>query len=332
MQRVLQYNNQIPLFTGTVQNISYLNIARDLSRINSKNEEITTRDGHVYGYLCRFTVEAGSAGTAFSLYTAPNTWKMRNSFRKFHAYRQMMFDNIGAEGNEIGRYGKTMRPLLDTGMPSDDSRTLTAFTADSTHQSPFVPYSAGEWSYTQLATTPLNTDRTDNLDPAGPQITWADAFYLKICEENEFDVGGTDHFSGLYSKVGMIHSYNIDRQEVVTPGIDPATGEPVEPGTIIDGPSNPLAAIRATGNRAGGEVIELIKDQELELPPYDIEDNGNSIDTPMQALVQVPTTAGTKSFTAFVPAGLARLYVNNTDNASRIEVEVLDKILCKDMA
>jgi hypothetical protein len=247
---------------------------------------------------------------------------MRNSFRKFHAYRQMMFDNIGVEGNEIGRYGKTMRPLLDTGMATDDSKTLTAFTADSTHQSPFVPYSAGEWSYTQLATTPLNTDRVDSLDPAGPMISWADAFYLKICEENEFDQSGTADFSGLYSKVGMIHSYNLDRMEVVTP----------DAGEILDGPSNPLAAIRSEGNRAAGEVIELIKDQELEEPPYDIADNGNSIDTPMQALVQVPTTAGTKSFTAFVPAGLARLYVDNTDSASRIEVEVLDKILCKDMA
>ena len=331
MQRVLQYNNQIPLFTGTVQNISYLNIARDLSRINSKNEEITTRDGHVYGYLCRFTVEAGSAGTAFSLYTAPNTWKMRNAFRKFHAYRQMMFDNIGVEGNEMGRYGKTMRPLLDTGMADDDSKTLTAFTADSTHQSPFVTYSGGDWSYTQLATTPLNTDEAAPL-LADPRIIWADAFHLKICEENEFDIPGSDASSGLYSKVGMIHSYNIDRQEVVTPGIDPATGEPVEPGQVIEGPANPLAAIRATGNRAGGEVLELVKEQELELPPYDLDDNGNSIDTPMQALVQVPTTAGTKSFTAFVPAGLARLYVDNIDNASRIEVEVLDKILCKDMA
>jgi len=29
----------------------YLNLARDLSRINSKNEEVTTRDGHVYGYM-----------------------------------------------------------------------------------------------------------------------------------------------------------------------------------------------------------------------------------------------------------------------------------------
>ena len=142
-------------------------------------------------------------------------------------------------------------------MAENDSKTLTAFTPDSSHlPANSVNYDVGEWSYTQLATTPLNTDRPDNLDPAGPSIDWADAFYLKICEENEFDDAGTAHYSGLYTKVGMIHSYNLDRMEVVTPGAD----------EILDGPSNPLAAIRSEGNRAAGEVLELVKDQELEEP------------------------------------------------------------------
>jgi hypothetical protein len=101
---------------------------------------------------------------------------------------------------------------------------------------------------------------------------------------------------------------------------------------VIDGPSNPLAAIRATGNRAAGEVIDLVQDQELEAPPYDLADDGDSIYAPLQALAQVPTTGGSRSFTAFLPAGLARMYISSTDAASTIEVEVLDKILCKDMA
>lgn len=319
MQRKLQYANSL---NDTTEDIVYFNIARDLSRINSKNEEVTTRDGHVFGYLCRFTVKAGAAGTEYTLYSAPNTWKMRNAFRKFHAYRQMMFDNIGIEGDEIGRYGKTIRPLLDSGMAADDSKTLVPFTVNSSHGvGSVVYYDAGEWSYTQLATTPLNTDTAAAL-LADPRIIWADAFNLKICEENELDIPGTTESSGIYSNVGMIHSYNLDRMEVVTPGAD----------EILDGPSNPLAAIRSEGNRAAGEVLEIVKDQELETPPYDLADNGDSIYAPMQALAQVPTTGGTRSFTAFLPAGLARMYVSETDHLSTIEVEVLDKILCKDMA
>jgi hypothetical protein len=326
MQRTLQYINRDQQQEPAILQTSYLNVARDLSRLNSKNEEVTTRDGHVYGYLCRFKMIT-VGGTGISMYTAPNTWKMRNAFRKFHAYRDMMFDNAGIEGDEMGRYGKTIRPLLDTAHKSDGTNTLVPYTADSGALDPSsseIYYDEGEWTYTQLATTPLNTDRTDELDPVTPKISWADAFNLKICELNEFDEAGDADFSGLYSKVGMIHSYNLDRMEVLTP--DATTSE------VLETPSNPLAALRATGNRATGEVLDIAVEQESELPPYDQADDGNSIWTPLVSLTSTPTTGGTVSWTAFLPAGLARIVFDTEDVQGVIEVEVLDKILCKDMA
>ena len=118
-------------------------------------------------------------------------------------------------------------------------------------------------------------------------------------------------------------SYNLDRMEVSTPSLV---------DTIANTPSNPLAALRSSGNQAAGAVLEIAVDQEIETPPYDLADDGNSINTPIAALGVLPTTGGTVSFTAFVPAGVCRLYTNNDDNAAIIEVEVIDKILCKDMA
>ncbi len=298
--------------------INYLNIARDLSEINSRNEEITTRDGHVYGYICRFKFQA-SEGDAVSLYTAPNTWKMMNSFRKFHAYRNHMFAEAGIEGGEMGRYGRTMRPLLDSGQNVNGSNTLTAFTADSTHTaSGKVDYDQGSWEFTQLATTPIfETGATTST-----LGTWADAFHLQICEENEFSVNPTDNSSGMYTRVGMIHSYNLDRMEIVTP--DNSTSE------VLASPSSPLAALRASGNQATGEVIDLAAEQESELPPYDQKDNGTSIFTPLSNLSVTPSTGGTVSFTAFLPAGLGRIYTA-TGTSWLLDVEVLEKVLCKDM-
>ena len=161
MQRTLQYTNIIPGGT-TVLDRSYINIARDLSRMNSKNEEITTRDGHVFGYLCRFKIQA-SAASAWSAYTAPNTWKMRNAFRKFHAYRDMMFENAGVEGEEMGKYGKTMRPLLDINHKKDSSNTIDPFAVKSDHTTA-ITYDKGEWTYTELATTPIYTIATKPSD------------------------------------------------------------------------------------------------------------------------------------------------------------------------
>jgi hypothetical protein len=299
--------------------IQYVNVARDLARYNSKNEEVTDREGHVYGYLCKFKFQT-TEGVAVSLYTAPNTWKMRNAFRKFHAYRNHMFAEAGIEGGEMGRYGKTIRPLLDTGHKSNDSNTLTPFTSFSDQSAANkVDYDQGDWSYTRLATTPIfKTTAT----PTNPTLDWADDFNLMICEENVLSTPATDQSSGLFSQVGMIHSYNLDRMEIVTPD---ATGD-----EVLATPANPLAALRAAGNQAAGQVLELAVMQESEEPPYDLADNGNSINTPLASLGVTPSTGGTVSFTAFLPAGLGRLYTDS-QAGYLLDIQVIDKILCKDM-
>jgi hypothetical protein len=302
MENSLIYGSLGNLAAGT----RYLNVARDLSRINSKNEEVTSRDGHVFGYMCEFTVTGGSV----ALYRAPNSWKMRNAFRKFHAYRDMMFDNVGVEGNEMGRYGKTMRPYLDIGHQSGTElipQTYTSALADKL-------LDGGEWTYSELATTPIFTDAA--VVDVG--TAWADAFNLHICEENQV-VDESSRQSGYYTSVGMIHSYNLDRMEVVTPTTE-----------ILAGPTNPLAALIATGNQAAGEVIEIAKEQELETPPYDIVDNGDSIETIGGAVVTTTSEFSTLRFNAFLPAGLARLTLGGSPGA--LTVKVIAKVLCKEMA
>ena len=199
-----------------------------------------------------------AASTSLTLSTAPNTWKMRNSFRKFHAYRNMMFDNAGVEGDEMGRYGKTIRPLLDINHRGSNADTLVPATTSSNitpgSVGDEVYFNNGEWSYTQLATTPIFGE---GPRPTTSTETWADAFNLHICEENVADVPPSDSASGTYISVGMIHSYNLDRMEVVTPTAD----------EVLASPSNPLAALRSSGNQAAGEILDIAIDQELETPP-----------------------------------------------------------------
>ena len=291
---------------------AYLNIARDLSRVNSKNEEITTRDGHVFGYL----VDVKVTGSSIAAYRAPNSWKMRNSFRKFHAYRDLMFENAGVEGDEKGRYGKTIRPYLDAGhKPGTEALCQTFTSADSDYV-----FDGGEWTYTQLATTPIFG--------AGPRPSltsepWADAFPLHICEENLEDIAPSDEASGTYESVGMIHSYNLDRMEVVTPlAVD-----------ALASPTNPLAALRATGNQATGEVLDIVIDQEMEEPPYHQDDNGDSIQTVQAGFGANTSEFPTVRFQTFVPAGLMRVITTASASSAVVcEVTVLGKVLCKDMA
>jgi len=307
------------LYYGGIGNgVNYLNLCRDLSWLNSKNEECTTRDGHVYGYLVDITI---TSDTTLSLgcFTAPNTWKMRNAFRKWHAYRDGMFKDAGITKREMGRYGRTIRPYLDDDMASGSILRPAADT------------SQGVWTYTTMASTPGWSDVGVGTE-SKPIV---DTFYLNVCDAN---VVSTTSAQGVqfYTAAGMIHSYNLDRMEVVTP-VD---------GETVEGPNNPLAMIRFTG-AAGGQVMEIAEDQEEEATPYDIADDGDSVDTLVKGLatLSIPTvwdsaeeeqvdqsgffrTVSIKN--VFCPAGL--LAISSTASAANtgILITVKGKWECKD--
>jgi hypothetical protein len=247
-------------------------------------------------------------------YGAPNSWKMRNSFRKFHAYRDLMFEHSGITEDEKGRYGKTMRPYLDTAHISGTE--LTPFTIDSGNNA--VLFDGGEWTYSQFATVPLY--EAGGVDMKDSTLVVADSWPVHICEANVND-DVEDKTGGTYSSVGMIHSYNLDRQDVVTPAAD----------NVVEGPANPLAALIASGNQATGEILNIAEDQELELPPYDQTDDGESIATVVQAYGINRTTGGTVSMNVFAPAGIIRL-LSSAAASVAIEATVLGEVLCKDTA
>ena len=84
------------LLYGTTLNrgdVYFMNLVKDLSWINSRNHQHTDNDGHVIGYWIDLTISLDEAAT-FTLATAPNTWKMRNSFRKFHAHRDRDWETV----------------------------------------------------------------------------------------------------------------------------------------------------------------------------------------------------------------------------------------------
>jgi hypothetical protein len=275
------------VYSQLASGVQYINLARDLSWMNSRNHEHTDRDGHVVGYLCNIKVH-GTVSNTLTVGIAPNTWKMRNAFRKWHAYRNLMFTEAGVTESEKGRYGKTIRPFLDQSMKSGTIKDPVGW--DLTKQSQ-------EWSYTQIAAAPgfgTGATGTNSEDIV-------DVYELNICGVNQVSSTASTTGAQYYSSVGMIHSYNQDRQEVVTPTVDSET---------IEGQNNPLALLRQGGSVSGGEVMDIVEDQELEKPPYDITDNGWSTQLAISDITQVnPGYDGNNSIpvlrtmTCFVPAG-----------------------------
>ena len=110
-------------YGATTSGNKFYNIVKDLAAINGKNEEITTRDGHLYGYIVEVNAFASEAGL-LTFATIPNSWKVRNSFRKFHFARDHMFDQAGVTDSERGKYGQTMRPYFSAEHRQDGERPL----------------------------------------------------------------------------------------------------------------------------------------------------------------------------------------------------------------
>lgn len=298
---------------GTPYN--WFNLARDLSIINSKNEEVTTRDGHVFGYLCNVTIAAGSNAT-ISAVTAPNTWKMRNALRKAHFLREAMFEDAGVIKSEMGTYAQTIRPHLTTQMVTD--ATYKTLQLPIPQESPSTrEANGGDWSYTTLASSPSwdNTPLEDH-----DALPLADTYTLAICGDNveQDDEGGIKS----WSTIGLINSYNIDRMEM----IPDATAN-----TAISGTNNPFAMLQSQ-SVVSGEVAEIAQEQELEEPPYDVRDAGDSVELVYKEVVLTNSTESVRRFQIFCPAGLMAIYSTAALTGAFINVEVVSKVLCKDMA
>jgi len=299
---------------------NYYNLTRDLSWLNSKNHEHTDRDGHVLGYICNIKIHSSKVNS-IGFRTAPNSWKMRNSFRKWHAYRNLMFSEAGVTESEKGRYGKTIRPYLDEDMSTGDIIDPVGWDISGT-----PPVQTQQWNYTVIASNPGFSAKATGSD--GQSLV--DLYDLNICGVNQV-AATSPQGSETYTAVGMIHSYNQDRQEVVTPTLDSET---------VEGLNNPLALLKQGGSVAGGEVMELAEDQELEAPPYDITDSGWSTQLYNADIMQInPGYDGTSSVPVlrqtqvFVPAGLLMITAaDNEDTGALVAIDVLDIVRCKDMA
>lgn len=314
-QNTLLYSD---LSTGN----QYFNLCRDLSWMNSKNHEHSDRDGHVIGYICNVKIH-GTVANSISLAGAPNSWKMRNAFRKWHAYRDMMFTDAGVTGSEKGRYGKTIRPYLDASMKDGTIKDPVGWDVSGT-----PPTQTQEWTYTEIAAAPgfatgaTGTNAEDIVD----------VYELNICGVNQVSSTAATTGAEYYSSVGMIHSYNQDRQE--QPLFDLA-----DSSQFIAGQNNPLALLKQGGSVSGGEVMDIVEDQEREAPPYDITDNGFSTNVAISDIMQIsPGWNGSasipvlKTAQVFVPAGILKLNASATDSSASILIDVVGMVLCKDMA
>ena len=304
---------------------NYINIARDLSYYNSKNEEVTTREGHVKGYFVDVRAFSTAAGALFTA-TIPNSWRMRNSFRRFHIARDLMFDQAGVTKEERGKYGQTLRPHFSplSKVKGYLGPQVLDISGDGSTSPAYRTMTGGEWTYSTLASSPTLKDTQLVKDIDLPVV---DEWELTVLGESVSD-DATDGVK-VWTSVGMIHAYNTDRQAPI-----PDSDTTNYPGSSIQALNNPLASLM-TQTLTSGEIAEIAKEQEEEKPPYDITNIGDSIDAVfnLNAAMTATGEAATRRLgQIFVPAGLLYLSWTGDKDTVLLDLEVTGVVLCKDMA
>ena len=296
----------------------YYNIAKDLATVNSRNEEITDRKGNLYGYWCKVeTVSA--ANDILALSYIPNSWKVRNAFRKFHFAREEMFRDAGITKREMGKYGRTLRPYFSKDHLATTSQVPQRWSVTALESQ---DYDGGEWTYSSLVSSPTFID--DGEDMGDTDLPPVDEWQLTVLGSHDVEATSSDGVK-TWTSVAMVQAYNQDRMEE----IPDATA-----GSSITSLNNPLASLK-TQTMTSGEIAEVAEDQQLEAPPYSIADTGDST----SAVYDSMPVAGTAGATAqlrnwglyFFPAGLISLS-HGVAASSGLEIQVIGKELCKDVA
>jgi hypothetical protein len=248
----------------------FINLVSDYAALNRKNMRHTDNKGYPLSYVVEVEAigETANAHTV-EIFTAPETWVLKNAVRKWHAARNMMLERVGQLG-QVGEYGKTIRPYLSVNHATlgvDARPTLGKLNYETTYTggggSPSyseatsaalvdIGMNKGEWTYTKISAT------ADVEENAGPI---ADSYHLVLTGDHDSDDGADNGSIRYFSKVSMMRSY-LESRRNPSSIIQDTTGG----GTIQIEP-NPLVNLMSDSISVG-EVKEIVRDIQREKPPY----------------------------------------------------------------
>lgn len=279
MEGNLTYNFTGATPSGTTE---VINICKDLSALTAKGHASSKRDGTMLTYVCDIELLAVGANS-IACFTAPETWKLKNAFKKWHELRHFMFKESGLSRREIGRYAQEIRPSFGPALAvfKDPVRGLSWNVANEEWDMSDTAMTGGDWTLTSIA---IETDESGPVD--------VDTFGLHL-------TGPHTGAEQAWTSCGMIMGYNADRSQ--------ASRDPVNPVSYRD---NPLAFLKGRSDSVK-EVLDIMTAEVADGPPYDISTSGDSA---QPVLVANPMTSSTGAgrVTAFgvrVPAGLLAVYL-----------------------
>ncbi len=302
---------------------SYLDTAAELSKIDQKAHHQTKQDGKplVYDMLLTFSTSSSTEVSApdkeslaeIEIKTVPENWTVRNACRQGHFLREEQREEAGVTKQSIGRYAKTMRFNMDSGMfhlaytpgaPATGASTQRLYALADV--SALTAFTGGTWDYTQLA---------QFTEDAVSGVTTGDPFFLNILGNHSAVAPGP------YTYIGVLSAYHQRRQTVR----DEST---LTPGGDTQFVVNDSPFFRIPIQDVGEDSYVAITLEEQDEPPYDRSLSGGTVDRIVaqpQAYTQLTAQNTVNSVRIQAPLGLVEFesVLNYDEQVLRIKCEVL---------
>jgi len=282
-QRILRYLLTHDPSSGT-EDSHFIDLAKDLSAVNRR----LYRQGKVYGVL-GITVHDSSDNAFVKVCTAPNTWVVRNAWKKafglFKRMRKEALRSAGVGSNATATWADFKTYLTypsisdpDWGVPVDCGNNAVSY---------------GEWIYSTFHS------------PDG--TTSDDEFLTHLLGNN---VGP----AGNYTSCGLVEGYQNSRARVqpVDPSIDPTEFEDSWMMNLFD------------DGTTHDEILEDLT-SDGDGPPYDHNDMPGSAGNMVSSLVAGETHVAVGNPIGYigsfaVPCGLLEVETTSTANPNTIEL------------
>ena len=232
---------------------------------------------------------------------APNTYYTRKAVKAWSDARFEMFARAGISKNELGPYGKTLRPYLNV---SHENATHTELDTESSSGLFLLPnFQGAEWTYSRAAvTTPMENTQSGG----GVLQDFVDTYSFTLLDDSVAEsttVDSPDESTTVadqdsYVSVGMVQTWLDSIKKKALP----------DSGSTVD-PDNALLQLLADSASAE-EVLELAEDSQAEARPWDLDASQYSTGVTGHYCVAVNGESSTDE--ALVPCGLMRLdFVSN---------------------
>lgn len=298
-------------------NKGYVDLARGLSIVNRRHYDMVNGKGIAQTFVCEVEfIGSSSEARACAIYTAPETWSVKNAVKKVHEIRKASFLKAGQKVSDFPAYARNLKFFLDKGhrvSAAAGSGVLrpglynpTTGTADT----PSVTTSTNSpWQYTRLAHT-TGTEGDSFATQSG------DDYELTLMGDHDFQAGSGTYQT--YDSVAMVEAY-LEHRRNKTVNISASTGD------VPQEEPNPLTLLMNDAV-SGQEKAEIISESHAVDPPYQTSSGTfagtDALDLHLASFLNTSTTYIRDRDVIRIPAGLA-LLVGSASNPGSVRFHVM---------